>query len=130
MDDNLEWLTQKTEDGKVIKGTLISQQTVNVIELQGVKKVAKMFYRCYFGRLLCYWFHFLILEGGLHDILVDCMIISVFIPRCYKDVYVKSFFPRTARLWNALPVECFPLTYDLSGFKSRINRHLLTVGSV
>ena len=23
----------------------------------------------------------------------------------------------------------FPLTYDLSGFKSRINRHLLTVGS-
>ena len=25
--------------------------------------------------------------------------------------------------------ECFPLTYDLSGFKSRINRHLLTVDS-
>ena len=49
--------------------------------------------------------------------------------RCYKDVYVNSFFPRTARLWNSLPIECFPLTYDLSGFKSRINRHLLTVGS-
>ena len=48
------------------------------------------------------------------------------IPRCYKDVYVKSFFPHTARLWNALPIECFPLTYDLSGFMSRINRHLLT----
>ena len=44
-------------------------------------------------------------------------------------VYVNSFFPRTARLWNSLPIECFPLTYDLSGFKSRINRHLLTVGS-
>ena len=28
-----------------------------------------------------------------------------------------------------LPIECFPLTYDLYGFKSRINRHLLTVGS-
>ena len=54
---------------------------------------------------------------------------SVTIPRCYKDVYVKSFFPRTARLWNSLPIECFPLTYDLSGFKSGINRHLLTVGS-
>ena len=54
---------------------------------------------------------------------------SVTIPRCYKDVYVNSFFPRTARLWNSLPIECFPLTYDLSGFKSRINRHLLTVGS-
>ena len=54
---------------------------------------------------------------------------SVTIPRCYKDVYINSFFPRTARFWNSLPTECFPLTYDLSGFKSRINRHLLTVGS-
>ena len=54
---------------------------------------------------------------------------SVTIPRCYKDVYVNSFFPCTARLWNSLPIECFPLTYDLSGFKSRINRYLLTVGS-
>ena len=26
-------------------------------------------------------------------------------------------------------IECFPLTYNLYGFKSRINRHLLTVGS-
>ena len=25
--------------------------------------------------------------------------------------------------------ECFPSTYDLNSFKSRINRHLLTVGS-
>ena len=54
---------------------------------------------------------------------------SVTIPGCYKDVYVKSFFPRMAKLWNSLPIECFPLTYDLSDFKSRINRHLLTVGS-
>ena len=38
---------------------------------------------------------------------------SVAIPRCYKDVYVNSFFPRTARLWNSLPIECFPLTYNL-----------------
>ena len=53
---------------------------------------------------------------------------SVTIPRCYKDVYVNSFFPRTARLWNSLPIECFLLTYDLSGSKSRINRYLLTVG--
>ena len=53
---------------------------------------------------------------------------SVTIPRCYKDVYVNSFFPRTARLWNSLPIESLPLTYDLSGFKSRINRCLLTVG--
>ena len=54
---------------------------------------------------------------------------SVTIPRCYKDVYINSFFPRTARLWNSLPLECFPLTCNLNGSKSRINRHLLTVGS-
>ena len=54
---------------------------------------------------------------------------SVTISRCYKDVYVNSFFPCTARLWNSLPIECFPLTYVLSGFKSRINRYLSTVGS-
>ena len=55
---------------------------------------------------------------------------SVTSPRCDKDVYVNSFFPRTAKLWNYLPIECFSLTYDLSGFKSRINRHLLTAGSL
>ena len=60
-------------------------------------------------------------SNRLHDF-------SVTIPRCNKDVYVNSFFPRTARLWNSLPMECFPLTYDLSGFKPRINRYLLTVG--
>ena len=49
---------------------------------------------------------------------------SVIIPRCYKDVYVKGFFPRAARLWNSLSIECFPLTYDLSSFKSRIIRKL------
>ena len=46
---------------------------------------------------------------------------SVTIPRCYKDVYVNRFFPRTARPWNSLPIECFALTY-LNGFKSRINK--------
>ena len=39
---------------------------------------------------------------------------SLTIPRYYKDVYVNSFFPRTAKLWNSLPVACLPLTYDLS----------------
>ena len=54
---------------------------------------------------------------------------SVTIPRCYKDVCVNSFFAQTTRLWNSLPIECFPLTCDLNDFKSRINRHLLTAGS-
>ena len=34
---------------------------------------------------------------------------SVTIPRCYKGVYVNSFFARKARLWNFLPIECFLL---------------------
>ena len=32
----------------------------------------------------------------------------------------------TVSFRNSLPIECFPLLYDLSGFKSRINWHLLT----
>ena len=68
------------------------------------------------GRSTCY-------SDRLHDF-------SVTIPRCYKDVYVNSLFPRTARTWNSLPIECFLLTYNLNGFKYRINRHLLTVASL
>ena len=53
------------------------------------------------GRSTCY-------SDGLHDF-------SVTIPRrC------------TAWLWNFLPTECFPLTYDLNLFKSEIKRHFLT----
>ena len=89
-----------------------------------------LFYRYYFGRCsseLAQLVPLPFFRGSstryfdrLHDF-------SVTIPRCYKDVYVNSFFPRTARLWNSLPIEYFLLTYDLSGFKSRINRYLLTV---
>ena len=91
-----------------------------------------LFYRYYFGRCSSELAQLVPLpysrgrstrySDRLHDF-------SVTIPKCYKDVYVNSFFPRTARLWNSLPIESFPLTYDLNGFKSRINRHLLTVGS-
>ena len=92
-----------------------------------------LFYRYYFGRCSSELAQLVPLpfsrgrsthySDRLHDF-------SVTIPGCYKDVYVNSFFPRTARLWNSLPIECFPLTYNLNGFKSRINRHLLTVGSL
>ena len=67
------------------------------------------------GRSTCY-------SNRLHDF-------SVAIPRCYKDAYVNSFFPRTAKLCNSLPIECFALTYYLNGFKSRINGYFLTLGS-
>ena len=91
-----------------------------------------LFYRYYFGRcsselvqlvpLPYSWSRSTCYSYRLHDF-------SVTIFRCYKDVYVNSFVPCTARLCNSLPVECFPLTYDWNGFKSWINRHLWTVGS-
>ena len=39
-------------------------------------------------------------SGRLHNF-------SFIVPRWYKDVYVNSFFPRTARLWGWLLIECF-----------------------
>ena len=91
-----------------------------------------LFYRYYFGRCSSELAELVPLtfsrgrstrySDRLHDF-------SATIPICYKDIYVNSFFPRTAKLWNFLPIECFPLTYDLGGFTFRINRYLLTVGS-
>ena len=70
-----------------------------------------LFYGYYFGRCSSELVQLVLLpysrgrctrySDRLHDF-------SVTIPRCYKDVYVNSFFPRTARLWNSLPIECFP----------------------
>ena len=74
------------------------------------------------------WFNFLILRE-VYSIFNNLLDFCVTNPRCYKDVYVNSFSSHTARLWNYLPIECFPLTFDLNGFKSRINRRVLTVGS-
>ena len=85
-----------------------------------------LFYRCWTGWtgstflfLREVYTHY---SDRLHDF---CVTIS----SCYRDVYLNIFFPRTARLWNSLPIEFFCLTYDLNGFKSRTKRHLLTVGS-
>ena len=90
-----------------------------------------LFYSCYFGTRSSVLAQLLPLpySGGrstrysdrLHDF-------SVATAGCYKHVCVNSFFPRTAGLWNSLPIECFPLTYDLNGFTPRINRNLLSVG--
>ena len=91
-----------------------------------------LFYRYYFGRCsseLTQLTQFRYSQGRTtcysdrsHDFFVTIL-------RCYKDVSVNNFLPRTARLWNSLSIECFPLTYDLNGVKSRINRHLLNLGS-
>ena len=96
--------------------------------LQNVASLS-LFYRYYFGRCsseLAQLVPFPYSRGRSTRYSDRLPNFSVAISRCYKDVYVNSFFPR---LWNSLPIECFPLTYDLSDFKSRITRYLLTVGS-
>ena len=119
---------------KRICGTVGPSLAVSLEPLAHRRNVASLsvFYRYYYGRCFSKLAQLVPLHFSrgrctpysdrLHDF-------SVTIPRCYKDVYVNSFFPRTARFWYPLPIECFPLTYNLNGFKSRINRHLLTVGS-
>ena len=65
----------------------------------------KVFYRYYFGRCSSELVHLVPLPYSrgrsirYFDRLYD---FSVTIPRCYKDVYLNSFFPCTARLWNSL----------------------------
>ena len=34
----------------------------------------------------------------------------------------SSFFPRTCNLWNVLPSSCFPESYNLPSFKSKIKK--------
>ena len=112
-------------------GPSLSDSLEPLVHCQNVTSLS-LFYRHYFGRCSSELVQLVPLplslgrstrcSDRLHDF-------SVTMPRCYKDVHVNSFFLHTARLWNSLPIECFPLTYDLNGFKSRINRHLLTVGS-
>ena len=48
--------------------------------------------------------------------------------KCYKDVYVSSFFPRRARLWNSLPAGWFPLNYDPNGFKDVMSKFIYFAG--
>ena len=127
----LEWLDKLQEWICRIVGPSLAASLEPLAHCWNVASLS-LFYRYYFGRCSSGLAQLVLLpfsgdrstqySDGLHDF-------SVTIPGCYKDIYVNSFFSRTARLWNSLPIECFPLTYDLNGFKSRINRHLLTVGS-
>ena len=71
-----------------------------------------LFYRYYFGRCSSELAQLVPLpysrgrstrySDRLHDF-------SVTIPRCYNDVYVNSFFPRTSRLWIEPCMEQIPI---------------------
>ena len=96
------------------------------------KASLNLFYRYCFGRcpselaqlapLSFSWVRSTSYSDGLHHF-------SVNITRSYKNLYVNSFFPCTNKVSNSLSIVCFPFTYNLNGFKSKIKRHLSTVGS-
>ena len=74
-----------------------------------------LFYRYYFGRCSFELAQLVPLSysckrsTGYSDRLHN---FSITIPRCCKDIYVNSFFSRTARLWNSLPIYRM-LSFDL-----------------
>ena len=42
--------------------------------------------------------------------------------KCGTLSHKSSFIPRTCNLWNVLPSSCFPESYNLPSFKSKINK--------
>ena len=62
-------------------------------------------------------------------ILIDCMIFLLpFLDVTKMSMSAVSFLAQLD-FWNSVSIECCPLTFDVNGFKSRINIHLLIVGS-
>ena len=52
------------------------------------------------------------------------MFLSPFLDVTKMSMSAVSWLTQLVNFRNSLPVECFPLTDDYSGFKSTINRHL------
>ena len=114
-------------------GASLAASLEPLVHCQNVASLS-LFYRYYFGKCSSELAQLVLLPyswgGSTHYsniILIDCMIfLSPFLD--VTRMSVNSFFPHIAKLWNSLPIECFHFTYDLNDLKSRINRHLLTVG--
>ena len=89
-----------------IVGLLLAASLEPLAHLRNVANLS-LFYRYYFDICSSELTQLVPLRyfDRLHDF-------SVTVLRYYKDVYVNSFFPDTARLWSSLPIECFRLTYD------------------
>ena len=87
--------------------------------LEGESLTFSLFYRYYFGRCSSELAQLVPLPFSwrrstcYYDRLLD---FSVTIPRCYKDIYVNSFFPHTAKL-------CFPLTQTWRGRRRQARVH-------
>ena len=75
------------------------------------------------------WFHFRFFEGVLLFIWIDCMIfLSPFLHVLRMSMSTSPFLTQLNSRILCL-IKCFPLAHNLNGFMSRINGHLLTVGS-
>ena len=112
-------------------GPSLAASLESLVHRQNIASLS-LFYRYYFGRSsskLAKLVSFPYSRGRVTRYFNREYGFFVTISRRCNDIYVNSFIPYTGRLCNSLSTECFPLTYDLSGFKSRINRHLLSVGS-
>ena len=51
------------------------------------------------------------IKFSLHDVLVFRL----------SSPHKPSFIPRACNLWNVLPSSCFPESFNLRSFKSKIN---------
>ena len=88
-----------------IVGPLLAASLESLAHHQNVASLLSLFYRHYFGRCSSELAQLVPLpfsrgrsthySDRLHDS-------SFTIPRIYKDVYVNSFFPRMAKLWQSL----------------------------
>ena len=47
---------------------------------------------------------------------------QVTLPNARTLAHKSSFIPRTSQLWNSLPPTTFPESYNLSSFKSNVNK--------
>ena len=74
---------------------------------------------------------FFLTIGALKCTLFSCLLKMLFaLPRNFqvslptlRTLSHKSpFIPRTCNLWNVLPSSCFPESYNLPSFKSKINK--------
>ena len=94
----------------------LNQGPYNVSVSEGsLFKLGEMPSQPYFkGRASCY-------SDRLCDISFKCVSMST-----YRDIYVNSFFPHTARLRNSLPTKC-SLTYDLKSLTSQVNWQLSSI---
>jgi len=84
-----------------------------------------LFYRYYFGKCsqeLASAVPLPLVYNRVTRAEAECNPYRVRIPRCRTSAHSSSFFPRTAVVWNDLPMHCFPSCYNMQCFKTNVNK--------